>query len=341
MGELRWDCERIHDWHRRRGWLCGFNYIPAHAVNTTEQWLDFDPVAVDRELAWAGHCGLNACRVFLQYLVWRHDPDERSRRFERFLAIAAAHGISVMPVLFDDCHFGELRDPALGPQPAPIPGRQASGWTPSPGPGLADEPAEWPRLERYVHDVIGRHRADPRVALWDVYNEPGNSERRDRALPLVRGAFAWARAVRPEQPLTAAPWAFGPDWSTLNRVLVDNSDLPSFHSYSPLDETSALVDRLGGDRPVLCSEWMARSLGSRIGSHLPWFAEHGVHSFLWGLVNGRTQTHLGWSWSDPMREPEEWFCDLLRPDGTPYRVDEIEVIRFCRGRGRSTASAAG
>jgi len=50
----------------------------------------------------------------------------------------------------------------------------------------------------------------------------------------------------------------------------------------------------------------------------------------WGLVVGKTQTHLPWdSWQRPYAsaEPSVWFHDVLRNDGTPYRLAEIELIK--------------
>jgi hypothetical protein len=85
-------------------------------------------------------------------------------------------------------------------------------------------------------------------------------------------------------------------------------------------------------RPLFCTEWMARLAHSTIKEQLPLFARHKVASFQWGLVNGRTQTHLPWpqlrienpsnGWND-----REWFHDLLRSDGTPYSVTEAKLIR--------------
>ena len=62
----------------------------------------FDPPTIDRELGWATRLGFNSCRVFLQYLVWQADPDGFNKRFEQFLSIAQGHGITVMPIFFDD-----------------------------------------------------------------------------------------------------------------------------------------------------------------------------------------------------------------------------------------------
>jgi hypothetical protein len=146
-----WPAERAWDWYRKQLWLVGFNFVPSTACNTTEWWQEetFDPTTIERELGWASGIGFNTTRAFLQYIVWKHDPAGFKKRFEQFLALADKHGISVMPVLFDDCAFGDPQqmDPSLGKQREPIPGMIAPSWTPSPGRKLGNDPAERPMLK--------------------------------------------------------------------------------------------------------------------------------------------------------------------------------------------------
>ena len=100
--------------------------------------------------------------MFVQFLVWKHDPAAFKQRFAQFLEIAQQHGISVMPTLFDDCSFGDppIRQPRLGPQPDPIPGMIAPSWTPSPGLDTVSDQQAWPDLEKYVKDLVGSFSQD-------------------------------------------------------------------------------------------------------------------------------------------------------------------------------------
>jgi len=51
-------------------------------------------------------------------------------------------------------------------------------------------------------------------------------------------------------------------------------------------------------RPLLCTEWLARSVGSTVDL-LSVFKEAGVGAINWGLVDGRTQTRFPWrSWTE-------------------------------------------
>lgn len=156
----------------------------------------FDPQTIDQELGWAHEAGYNSVRVFLQYVVWKEDPDGFKRRLGEFLTIAQKHNIRVMLVPFCDCAFAG-REPYLGPQDAPVPGVHNSGWVPSPGLKRVVDRTAWPDLEKYIKDLIGHFGHDQRVLIWDLYNEPGNSNLWDKSLPLVVATFHWARATAP------------------------------------------------------------------------------------------------------------------------------------------------
>ncbi|MBV9851516.1 MAG: cellulase family glycosylhydrolase [Armatimonadetes bacterium] len=325
---MPWAQDHAWNWYNARPWVCGFNYVPRTAINSTEMWQDatFDPDTMDQELGWASHIGLNSCRVFLQYLVWEDDGNGFLQRLDLFLDIAARHRVSVMPILLDDCAFVGKR-PYLGPQAAPVPGVHNSGWTPSPGRDRVTNRAAWPRLEDYVTSVISRFAADGRVLAWDLYNEPGNDDMGSDSLPLLQEAFAWARAANPQQPLTAGTW--NPELKELNEASRSLSDVLSFHNYDNLARLEAEIAELKSyGRPLLCTEWMRRTGGpSLFETHLPILRREGVGCWFWGLVQGKTQTHFPWGSLPGAPEPDIWFHDLLRADGTPYREAEVAVIR--------------
>jgi len=325
----RWSIEEAQEWYSRTPWLCGFNYLPSTAVNSTEMWQHetFDPDTIKRELGWAQKLGLNCCRVFVQALVWDADPDGLAERLDRFLGIAHDHGIVTLPVLFDDCAFAG-KEPYLGPQGGPLPGIHNSGWTPSPGPAKADDLDAWPHLREYVTALLSRFGEDERVLGWDLYNEPGNEGRGARSLPLLRAAFEWARGAAPAQPLTSGLWAWDDDRRAINDFLLAASDVLTFHEYADADHLRQTLARLQkADRPVICTEWMSRTLGSRFETHLPLFKEENVGCFFWGLVNGRTQTHFPWGSVEGAPPPPVWFHDLLDGRGRPYSEGETALIR--------------
>ena len=348
MSHRRWTREKANRWYEDLPWPVGCNFIPSTAVNQIEMWQaeTFDPATIERELGWAAGLGFNTVRVYLHDLVWRADANGFRGRIDRFLDMAAACGIRPMLVLFDDCwHDG----PRLGKQPAPVPGVHNSRWVQSPGRRSATDPGRWPELKAYVTDILTAFGRDNRILAWDLYNEVGNiflpTLSRPRAqkafrlpwlvlrhllrpcatLPLLKKAFEWARIVGPSQPLTSSIWFFAPP---LNRYLLKTCDIITFHNYKGATNLTRQIDKLKKNgRPLICTEYMARPEGSRIQTHLPLFKARGVGCYNWGLVCGKTQTHLSWASPPGAAEPDLWFHDILRTDGAPFDPAEVETIR--------------
>jgi hypothetical protein len=320
-------------------WCFGGNFVPSSAINQLEMWQEetFDPEAIDRELGWAGKIGMRIMRVYLHDLLHLQDRDGFFRRIETYLNIASSHQIKTMFVFFDDCWKPEF---ALGKQPAPQPKSHNSGWIQSPGSQVADTPTEWDRLERYVKDVLSTFGNAPRNVLWDLYNEPGNGKsgdhvtlsglRVEQSFTLLREVFKWAREVAPSQPLTAAPWCFTQEFDNLNRFLFDNSDVVSFHCYSTpneLQERIHWVRLLADGRPIICSEYMARTAGSTFESCLPILQDNNISAINWGLVAGKTNTIYPWGWTAEKGEPELYFHDVFNSDGELLYAKEGEVFK--------------
>lgn len=327
--QRRWTAEQAWEWYRKQPWIVGFNYVPSTACNTTEFWSadTFDEKTIQRELGWAANLGFNSCRVFVQYLVWKHDPDGLKKRLDRFLSIGGKLGLSATLVLFDDCAFGDppQTEPYLGKQRDPIPGMIAPSWTPSPGLKAVTDKSAWPDLERYVKDVVGLFGQDRRVLMWDLYNEPGNSGLGNDSRPLAEAAFAWARAMSPSQPLTMSPWGAPAEISSRQLEL---SDVVSFHFYGNYEGLCDQIARYKAQlRPVINTEWMARLQGSCWETDLPLFKKEAVGCYSWGLVNGRTQCQYAWYHERGTPEPKVWFHDLFHKDGRPYDPAEHEAIR--------------
>jgi hypothetical protein len=323
--------------------MVGSNYAPASASNSIEMWRKetFDPARIDRELGWAAALGMRTMRVFLHDLAWDEDPRGFIDRMDVFLDIADSHGIQTMFVFFDSVWDPE---PEAGPQRHPRPGVHNSRWVQSPGLRALTDSSEYPRLEHYVKSVVSAFADDPRIHSWDVWNEPDNlnlgsyddpEEKLFYVERLLPEAFRWIRAVNPVQPLTSGVW--NGNWTsdeTLNpieRIQLDLSDIITFHNYGvPEDFERRIHDLSRYGRPIFCTEYMARPLGSEFASILPIARDYGVGAYNWGFVAGRTQTYIPWdSWERryPEEGPDVWFHDIFHSDGTPYRVEETEFIR--------------
>jgi hypothetical protein len=345
----RWSEQKARDWYARQPWLVGSNYNPASAINQLEMWQadSFDPKRIDLELGWAESLGMNTMRVYLHDLLWQ-DAEGFKRRLDQFLTIAAKHKIRPIFVLFDAVWDPDAKP---GKQRAPRPGVHNSGWVQSPNRTTLQNPSEYPRLEAYVKGVVGRFARDNRVLAWDIWNEPDNENpgsynelepknKVELVLRLLPQAFAWARAAQPEQPLTSGVWKG--DWSTpekmteMDRLQIDLSDVITFHNYDSPTELEKRINWLKRyNRPMICTEYMARGNGSFFFGGLLVGKVHNVGMINWGFVQGKTQTHLPWdSWQHPYvdREPSIWFHEVFRNDGTPYIPEEVEFIKRMTGK---------
>jgi hypothetical protein len=347
----RWEEGRANAWYAQQPWLIGSNYVPKSAINQLEMWQEetFDPAQIETELAWAEVLGMNTMRVFLHDLLWQQDATGFQKRIDQFLTIASRHHIRPLFVIFDSC-WDPL--PHLGPQHPPVPGVHNSGWVQSPGARALADTSQYPRLKAYVKGVVAAFATDDRVLLWDVWNEPGADnagsypkdevpDKSARVTALLPQVFEWAREAKPRQPLTSGVWAVdtspdGANLGELQRIQLRESDIISFHNYSWPEFFRRQVRWLKKyNRPVICSEFMARSAGSTFDTVLPIAKEERVGAINWGFVAGKTQTYLPWeSWRHPyiLEEPQVWFHEVLRPDGTPYRQAEVDLIRRLAGK---------
>lgn len=86
-------------------------------------------------------------------------------------------------------------------------------------------------------------------------------------------------------------------------------------------------------RPIICTEYMARGVGSLFNTILPFAKRYHVGAINCGFVAGKTQPYLPWdSWERPyvLEQAPVWFHDVFHPDGTPYRQREAEITRGLR-----------
>jgi Glycosyl hydrolases family 2, TIM barrel domain len=325
-----WTKEKANAWYKKQAWMVGANFLPSSAINQLEMWQaeSFDAVTIDRELGWAAAIGMNVMRVYLHDLAWKADANGFKKRMNEFLTIADKHKIKILFTIFDDCWNP---DAAIGRQPDPKPGIHNSGWVRSPGKQIHDDSTQWKYLEEYVRDILGTFKNDKRIFLWDLYNEPGNSGYESGSLPLLKKVFEWAWAVRPSQPLSVGVWYKNKELSEFQLL---HSDVISFHNYENVESLEKQIKELQQfGKPIICTEYMARTRDSKFQTHLPVFKKYKIAAINWGLVAGKSNTIYQWSTPIPDgREPEIWFHDVFRKDGSAYDKEEIDVIKKLRSK---------
>ena len=340
----RWSEQKANEWYQNQAWLVGANYVPASASNQLEMWQadTFDPKLIELEFQWAEELGFNTMRVFLHNLVWREDSTAFLKRIEYYLEIAEKHHIKTMFVLLDDVWNPE---PKIGIQPTPTPGVHNAGWVQSPGRDILTDNSQWHHIESYVKGILTHFTDDHRVLIWDLYNEPGNpnsdsygaieaQNKEKHSLKLLEEVYRWAREVNPSQPICIDVWTSIhkniDEMSDIDEFAFHHSDVINFHCYANAEITKNMVKRLSvSNRPLFCTEYMARSIGSTFQDILPVFKKYKVAAYNWGFVSGKSQTIYPWgSWKNAYtKEPELWFHDIYRDDGKPYQQEEIDFIK--------------
>ena len=346
---IRWSEERAWAWQKENGWLVGTNFNPSTSINQLEFWQEetFDPETIDQELQWSAELGMNLHRVYLHNLLWEKDSLGFLNRLDSYLKMSSSKGIKTLFVLLDDVWHPV---PKLGKQPDPVPFVHNSGWVQSPGAEILGDSLRHHELKNYIKGVITHFAQDKRVIAWDLYNEPDNvayqkgrinlevKNKHIYSLSLLKKVFRWAREVNPSQPLTVGPWKGNhKNWGTLDslppidRFVLKNSDIISFHAYDgDINVVKRKIKELKKyNRPLLCTEYLARGHGNTFQKLLPIFKKNQIAAINWGLVAGKTNTIFPWSsWEKEFDSlPKVWHHDIFLPDKRPYDEDEINFIK--------------
>ncbi len=350
----RWSKEKAWKWYNSRPWIRGCNYMSADCVNRVDMWqsLHFEEryATTEAELEIMRELGFNSVRLIIEYVVWRDEHDSFLERLEKYISLYDKYGISCMIVLANDCMPPKTelwKMPYVGEQTYDVGyhgGRKHSQH------GRHNEPAPHFYLDskessddyfKMVEEIVTIYKDDPRICVWDLFNEPGNSNRRGITLPYVKRMFETVRRIDPIQPLTVAAWWYGNNNfdNPEDRYALENSDIITYHNYGSYEEHIKVIKYLKTlGRPIINTEWLARITGNTVFDNFPLFYLENIGCYNWGFVAGKYQTYepyeAHWQWynDDPNANIDftKWFHDLIRPSGRPYDPKETELIkRFC------------
>ena len=354
----KWTVQKAKAWYDKQPWMVGCNFLPSTAINQVEmlQPDTYDPKTIKRELGWARGLGFNTLRVYLHDILWKEEIRKGFlTSFDEFLDICASLDIHCIIVLFDDCHWDHAV--TLGKQQPRITGVHNSGWLKSPGRELLQayhdgtiSGRDKTRLKGYIQGILKLYGNDPRIVMWDIYNEPSIPETKC----LLEDAWTWAREMDPSQPLTGCHHGSGTDYDSIQS---SNADIISYHCYNS-DNQQECIDFLRKEypgRPIICTEYMGRP-SSTFQECLPILKKNNVGAINWGLVNGKSGTVWQWPSQESIREivsqqdwsmteikakhgldqpapgqnypePELWFHDIFRVDGTPFDQNEVAFVK--------------
>ena len=350
-----WSIEEIQAWYDRQSWITGFNFSPSTTINHVEIWQEFDHKRVftdiGKELSLAKSIGFNSIRMNFPFALWRLQPAVFFRHLDEFLALCSTFSIRVMPVLFNDCCVPRERQSPIefGKQPEPEPGYFGGSRvtsfeaTTKMGYNVIDDDGMEEVVERYISELMEHYRDDKRILVWNIWNEPGNSNRGSKSLPMMVKVFEWLRKYNASQPLTADIYAAGCDFpdeymrdprieTEIELAAVLLSDVISFHYYGDYWHMRQFIHKLRDyDRPLFCTEWLHRPMRSFIQTIMPLLKRENVGSFMFGFVNGKRQFHVVWEYLKVRKDMDIslWMHDIYHSNFVPYDDEEINVIREC------------
>jgi len=348
----RWTKEEAWKWWNEHEWIMGLNYVPSCMPGTSiwqEDTIEEALETVIPEMDLIKETGFNAVRMFLPSSIWVHEREVFWDRLDRIFALLYERGIKVMPVLGNDCvKFGRPDDITIrkpvgkqefdwghhgGHADSPFTGEKVRrGWV------YWDEEEYLPLCEEYLHSIFERFGKDERIIMWDMWNEPGNSNRRSMSIPFLQRSFEIARMHDPIAPLTAGVWTYPENYGVdtaaelmeIQRLSIDLSDIVTFHEYENFDRVKTVVSMLEKEgRPMANTEWLHRIFDNFIQDNLPLYFEKKIGSFHWGLVAGHSQHYLPWDEikGRPGLDYSRWQHDIYREDHTPYDPAEIAMFK--------------
>ncbi len=349
----KWSEEKAKSWYDGKDWIRGCNFIQSVCANRLDMWQEYGWeyhfAAAKRELELVKDTGFNSIRIFAEFNVWLTEHDSFMEHLESFITFADSLGISVLFGLTSEAQLprgGKYVPKKFGEQ------KYALGYHQGRRPLTEEEKAKPPfhfaelsetseKFYEMIREIVGRYARDERIIAWNIYNEPGIVIK-ERAIPILRRAFAECRALDPIQPLCADVfWSYyGYDkiQSEAEKVALDLSDVISFHSYMPYQMMVPQIAELKKlNRPIFMTEWLSRTSHSNVEELYPMFYLEKIACYCWGFVLGKTQTNEPWEdyWNhyysdDPNGKHydfSKWMHDLYRPNLRPYIPEEIELIK--------------
>ncbi len=303
------------DWR----WVHGAVFLPTNAVNPAQHWDEYDPVINDRELHYASIYGINCVRVYLHYFIYLKKKEALLSHIEDFLTRADKYGIKVDFVFFDDCHHEPTKDilKANYQYPNPIFGVHNSRWLLCPGQDALDHYAEHrERLKGYVQDVVKAHANDPRIVLWETYNEPHPKTPGIRNL--LKDSQQWIHETGSKIPVSAT----GEPPKSANAQCGDAySDVLTWHAYSS-SELRYPKDPIH----TLNTECLGRKKQSVPGLIENFKDKTGFMVWEYGIGRDNCRFYWGETPEKPAAdEPDKPLHGLVYADGHPWATDDIKA----------------
>ena len=347
----QWTPEQAWEWYNAQPWIRGWCGYPSNCVNRIAIWQEYNHAEVaeqiDYEFGIAEELGFNAVRAIIQFEAWCFEHDAFMANLEDYISMADKHGIRVMLCLGNDCTVPKSRFKPVVFGPQNVDWGFHSGIRQGPHTGDYNEPGycllDDPEYEGKYYDMVAElaetYGQDDRIQIWDVWNEPGNSNRGMMSAEAMVKFFTILREKKVKQPLTADVWRMSTateQASEIEKIAIELSDIITFHYYGPYSNMVLLIETLreAYDRPLINNEWLNRLNDNNYKEIFPLFYLERIGSYSWGLMQGYSQTFEPWGgyfrrqdFLDGKLDLTKWQHDLYRFNGYPYDPNEIKLIK--------------
>lgn len=304
----------------------GAVYFPSRAYNAYQTYLRFSSKECDRDFSYAEKIGVNALRIFTSYEFWKESSELFYQRFDQMLISAEAHGIRVMPVLFEDCGCTNTLESRISRDPL------TAVCVRSPDVEIEQDTQRWSEAEAYVADFFSRYKDDPRLLAIEIMNEP---HRQRGNLPFAKRMTQYAHQIRGSIPLTIGCMRLED-----NLCFADEIDIYQFHHNFPtsVEELHQLLSGAKAvqdisQKPCWITEWQRiRSTGPGwdaaqipdedkaplLSSMAATIKESGLGNFFWSLMVKPAYLST--------QRPNGTFNGLFHEDGSVYsREDYLSI----------------
>ncbi len=346
----QWTKKEAWDWYNSLSWIRGFNGYPSNCVNRIAMWQNYNHEEVAKQIEYefslAANTGFNAVRAIIQFECWYYEHDSFMNNLEEYFSLADKYGLKVMLTIGNDCSVPKevFEKVSFGPQKVDWGHHGGKKINPhegiydAPGYYLMDEEEFEPYYYKMVDELGSKYAKDPRLQVWDIFNEPGNGRRGNLSLKAMEKFFEIIRSHDSIAPLTADVWSYDKDLLPrleIEKRALELSDIITFHYYGSFENMKKIVDNLRKiyDRPLINNEWLNRCSHNNVLDIFPYFYEEKIGSYHWGLIQGYSQTYEPWGRYFHLKDKSnldltKWQHDLYRFNGYPYDEKEIECIKY-------------
>lgn len=137
----------------------GFNYQPSYGSTSFENWTYFNHEVIELELRRGKQYfpKMNTVRLWLSWDTYLRDPEKFCLYFNSMLNIVDMLELKAIVILFNRWH-----DPACDCGGIYI-DHFVPGWS---------TVQNYDMFTPYVKDIVGNHKNDKRIIIWDICNEP-------------------------------------------------------------------------------------------------------------------------------------------------------------------------